>query len=574
MNFKKALCYILSLILILSIFTFSAITTTASTDEKISVSMGGRGIFYDADGYRIIPKGRKWTLGPVSGHYNDYVTNVSWTTTNKKVVALNNAWDRYCTVTAVGEGICSVNGVVESYYPLNADLKYMDNIHKFRVSRKATSISLKNMTINAGKTKMLKYSTTPSGDYCFYAAEPIFTSSNNKVATVDRLGNITALKKGTTTITVATSNGITEKCKITVKVPAVKKIKITKSQLILLKGKTKQLKAKLYPAKSSAKIKWSSSNKKVATVNSKGLINAKKAGKATIVAKVNSKIKSMCKVTVKNPPKSISFNKTAVTVRTGNTYKIKYTLKGKNSYGVVKWYSNNKNVATINSKGIVSAIAPGVAKITAKTVNGKKAICNVTVKYPLASQVTLNKPSLTLSVGEKEKLVANVTPYNYDGILTWSSSNTNVATVDHEGNITSISVGTAIITAKAGPKAVSKCTVEVNDLPLDPNKYLNFYIRNTLSWASANKTVYYTDTSGIGFDVCAESTILKDAENHYFVLEDISKNDASVYLTYNDKFKENNITHHSFYIVFDGVKYLVEGSYYSGFYCELADDNT
>lgn len=123
------------------------------------------------------------------------------------------------------------------------------------------------------------------------------------------------------------------------------------------------------------KVKWSSSKKSVATVNSKGKITAKKAGTATITAKVGSK-KYKCKVKVEAP----KINKTSQTIHISDTY----TLKVNKTSQKVKWSTNNKNIATVDSKGKVTAKKAGTATITAKVGNSKYS-CKITVKYYGAS---------------------------------------------------------------------------------------------------------------------------------------------------------------------------------------------
>lgn len=566
MRFKKLLSAILSLILIISVTPTASIQAIA-TSEELHKYLGGRGVFYDAEGYRIIPKGKTWTLGPVSGHYDDYVTNVTWSTTNKNVVRLNSPSNqsRYCSVTAVNEGLCSVNGCVESYYALMADLKYMDNIHKFRVAQPAISILANDMSLNVGKTKMLNIKSTPSGNYSFYACEPVFTSSNPEIAKVDYRGNITALKKGKSTITVETSNGLEASCKITVTTPAVKKVKIKPANVTLAKGKTKKLNVIYSPANSKAPVKWKSSNSKVAKVDNKGVVTAKKAGTATITATVNSKIKSSCKIKVLNLPKKIKLKKSKITIRTDETFMLKYTLKPANAYQKLKWLSENTDVATVDSNGVITAKNPGETKITVKTSNNKKDTCIVTVKYPEAKEVSLDQNKLTLSVAEKEKLYAFVSPNKYEGRLSWKSDNPEVATVDEDGNVTAVGVGTAIITAKVNSKAYAECVVEVNDLPLDPYDYLTFKTSSHKSWAIDSKTIYVKDKSVLGFEVCQDSTKITGNEGITYlssaslsdskVIYNDVEYDKTIRLEFKYEFKENNITQYIFYIIFDGVKY-------------------
>jgi uncharacterized protein YjdB len=115
-----------------------------------------------------------------------------------------------------------------------------------------------------------------------------FKSSNTKVAKVNAKGVVTALKKGTAKITV-TNNGVKKTFKVTVKNP---KLNATKKTLKVKKNFTLKITGKI------GKATFTSSNKKVATVNSKGKITAKKKGTATVTVKTNG-IKLKCKITVK-----------------------------------------------------------------------------------------------------------------------------------------------------------------------------------------------------------------------------------------------------------------------------------
>lgn len=119
----------------------------------------------------------------------------------------------------------------------------------------------------------------------------------------------------------------------------------------------------------SKKIVWTTSDKKIATVK-KGVVTAKKKGKAVITAKVAGK-KYKCYITVKNQ----ELDKKKVTLSAGSTTK----LKVNGAYKTVTWKSSNSKVATVSKSGKVTAKAVGTAKITAKH-NGVKFTCNVTVK--------------------------------------------------------------------------------------------------------------------------------------------------------------------------------------------------
>ena len=151
-----------------------------------------------------------------------------------------------------------------------------------------------------------------------------------------------------------------------VQAEAANKVKINKTNATVYVGSSTTLKI----SGTKAKVKWSTSNKKIATVSSNGKVTGKKAGNATITAKVGKK-SYKCKVTVKNP----YLNKTKLSINVGKTYQLKIT-----GTKASKWSSSKKSVATVNSKGKVTAKKAGKTTITCKGNDGKFYKCTVTVK--------------------------------------------------------------------------------------------------------------------------------------------------------------------------------------------------
>lgn len=168
----------------------------------------------------------------------------------------------------------------------------------------------------------------------------------------------------------------------------------------------------------------------------------------------------------------VKLNKTKATVYVGKSTQLKVTGTTKK----VTWKSSNKKVATVTSKGKVTAKKKGTATITA-TVSGKKYTCKVTVKEIALKSISLNKTSLTLDKGNKYKLTVKYSPSNttVSKNVTWSSSNSSVATVDKEGNIYAASAGTTAITVKVGIKK-AKCVVTVKNSIEDNINKLKSYI--------------------------------------------------------------------------------------------------
>ena len=142
---------------------------------------------------------------------------------------------------------------------------------------------------------------------------------------------------------------------------------ISKKKVTLCVGQTVQLKIR----KTKKKAKWASSNKKIATVSSKGKVKAKKKGKVTITARIGKK-KYKCKVTIESP----KMNKSSISLNKGKNYQ----LKMKNTKQKYKWYSQNNNIASVTSSGKVFAKNSGTSYIYAKIAYGKTFKCKENVK--------------------------------------------------------------------------------------------------------------------------------------------------------------------------------------------------
>ncbi len=142
--------------------------------------------------------------------------------------------------------------------------------------------------------------------------------------------------------------------------------KLNKTKIVLAVSQTYALKLK----GTNKAVKWSTSNKKVASVTKKGVVKGVKKGTAVVTAKVGKKTYK-CKVTVEAP--KLSAAKKTVTAGTSFALKLNGTKRN------VKWYTGNKKIATVNQKGVVKALKAGKVKITAK-VGGKAYVCTVIVK--------------------------------------------------------------------------------------------------------------------------------------------------------------------------------------------------
>ena len=164
----------------------------------------------------------------------------------------------------------------------------------------------------------------------------------------------------------------------------------------------------------------------------------------------------------------VLLNKDAETLTEGDTITLSAevlpydTTYSKN----VSWSSSNEAVATVSADGTVTAKSAGTAIITATSENGMTASCTITVEKKLIpiTEVCLDKSSATLTEGDTATLTATVLPENttYSKDVSWSSSNSAVATVDANGTVTAKSAGTAVITATTENGKTAKCTITVS----------------------------------------------------------------------------------------------------------------
>ena len=228
--------------------------------------------------------------------------------------------------------------------------------------------------------------TTTSEPTTVSETEP--TTTTSEPTTVSKTEPTTVSKTEPTTV-----NAIPSTIPTTTK-PVVKKVSkvgLSKKSVTLIKGRNTTIKAKVSPTNATnKKLKWTTSNAKVATVNQSGKITAKGKGTATIKVRAldGSNKYATCKVTVKQPVTSIKLNKKTVTLKAKGSAKqktatLRATVSPKNANNKkVKWTSSKSKIATVNSKGKVTAKKKGTCYViaTAKDGSKKSAKCKIVVK--------------------------------------------------------------------------------------------------------------------------------------------------------------------------------------------------
>ncbi|SFB29572.1 Ig-like domain (group 2) [Acetitomaculum ruminis DSM 5522] len=236
----------------------------------------------------------------------------------------------------------------------------------------------------------------------------------------------------------------------------VSEIKLDKNSATIYAGKTTKIKAYALPETAINKdLAFSSSNKKIATVDEKGIVTAKKAGKAviTVTSLENNNIKAEFVVNVKANTIKLTAKKATLYTVNKKTLKLDACINGRNNSKLAKWTSSNKKIATVNNNGLVTAKKAGKVTITAKA-NGVSAKCEIVVLKPT---LKVDKTSVLLKKGKTLKLKVNATPATK---ITYKSSNIKIATVSDKGVIRAKKAGKVTITIKAN-NILKKVTVKV-----------------------------------------------------------------------------------------------------------------
>ncbi len=218
-------------------------------------------------------------------------------------------------------------------------------------------------------------------------------------------------------------------------------------------------------------VVWSSADKKIAYVDAKGRVRFFSPGKTTITATSKDGSKSgTCEVVVKGkliPVEAVKLEKKSIVTKIGKTEQLEARiLPKKASNKELTWESSDVKVATVDDKGLVTAIAAGKTIITVTTKDGNKTDkCEVVVqeKDIQVTAVELNKETVEKKAGETEQLEAKILPENATNKkVTWESSDVKVATVDENGLVKAVAAGevTITVTTEDGAKtAVCKVVV-------------------------------------------------------------------------------------------------------------------
>ena len=329
-----------------------------------------------------------------------------------------------------------------------------------------------------------------------------WNSSNNGIVTVKN-GSVTAVGKGSATIAVS-SNGKTASCPVTVQ---DYELSLSEAYISMFAGESRNLTA--VGAPSGVSVSWSSSNSRVATVNG-GRVSAVSSGSSTITAQFNQGGRSYsatCQVNVSET--GITLSQYSISnLYVGGTVSLNASTSPTGQS--ISWSSSNSSVATVSNSGRVSAVGAGNATITAQFVYGGTTYsesCSVSV---IEVSVRISDSSLSMAVGDSEYLSAITSPSGES--VSWSSSDSSVASVNSSGRVKAVGAGSATITATitaAGRAYSDSCRVNIEapsiqispknlSISVGDTKYLDAYVIPNLrvTWKSDDRDVATVDSVG------------------------------------------------------------------------------
>jgi len=341
------------------------------------------------------------------------------------------------------------------------------------VSVPVTGLSLNKSSTNIliGSSEQLSATLTPSNAS---NANVSWSSSADSIASVNAGGLVSAHAEGTATITATSEDGsFSDTCTVTVSSSsiAVTGITLSKNSTTINKGVSEILVSSIAPANATNQnVSWSSSNEGVVSVSASGEILALDGGSAIItVTSADGSFTDTCTVTVNVPVVGIVLNKSATTIAVGATETLTATFNPADaSNQQVSWTSGNASVATVNNSGVITAVGAGSATITVTTSDGSYSdTCTVIVIVPVTG-VSLNKGATTLVIGATETLIATLAPAGAsNSAVTWTSSNSSIASVNSSGLVTASAVGTATITVTTADGGFTdSCAVTVSGVPV------------------------------------------------------------------------------------------------------------
>ena len=477
---KRVLAFLMCGLMIFSSVPFSPL---AEFFDFALTAVAATGLDVEFDGITVLVKG-EGVLTPVVTFNGEPLTSgftCQWTSDDTSIATV----DENGRVKGVSAGEVKIKLEVSYVYE---DILYRDTygtaveVVDFIPVENLRPVDSTSISIMEKATKQLRVTVEPatatkkelswkSSDESVVKVTSSGLVSNNPQAYAEIIG----VGEGTATVTYTTTDETNRTGSFTVTVkPLVKAISLPPYVVVPVTSSGYVIDRQVTPASATQKLDWSSDNRNVCLVDSLGVITPVGAGVTYVYARAtDGSTVSPAKtyVVISDGTKSISLDKTSLAMEVGDK-NIDLTATCKMNSDIsytdaVSWKSSDTAVATVSSVGIVKAVGPGTAKITATTADGSNlsAVCSVTVTQPVKG-VSLPQNAVCW-VGGSIGLTATFDPSNAsDKRVTWTSSDTDIATVSASGLVSGKKEGEVKITVKTADGGyTAECTVSVEYPP-------------------------------------------------------------------------------------------------------------
>jgi len=329
------------------------------------------------------------------------------------------------------------------------------------------SFNRDSITISVGRYVTVYAEISPVGAL---GNDVIFSTSDESIASVNRDGKLRALHVGDCELT-ATSKydkSISTTIPVHVIVP-VRDIEIIAEDKGVVLGETVQLTTEIIPTDATMQsIVWSSRNDSIATVSQDGLVTGISRGDVYIKAvTADERASDTIRITVKQPPESVTVSPEAVTLAEGKNQKLSATVLPRDTNDkTVLWSSADESVATVSNRGVITGVELGQTVITGTCKDNPNATVSVPVTVlKLASSVAFDQSSYEIILGDSLQLNHTVYPAETSNqAVTYRVGNKYVASIDENGVVTALKGGTTTVTVTTADGSRKKGTATIKVL--------------------------------------------------------------------------------------------------------------
>jgi len=349
------------------------------------------------------------------------------------------------TGTAPGEGILTV------YSVQNPEIRERFRVLVVQPVTKLTSTAA-NPSVAVGQQLTLEVQAAPENASI---KDVVWTSDNEKTATVTQDGVVTGVARGNARIAATAQDGSKVRANINVRVVQnAEEITFTNQEATVDAGKTVQLKATVLPRNTdNKKVTWSSSDESVATVDAQGRVKALSLGTCEITCSSEAvpEVKASATIHVQQPVAKITFTG-PFSMYLGDTGKISWTVEpGNASNPALKLTSGNRKILDVTDDGVITGYQAGETTITAVTTDGSNRRARVKFKVMQHVEgVHMLRHTAYVDRGETSTAGAILEPKNAGNHnMSWQTDDPGIATVSGTTNrvkITGVRNGTTTVT--------------------------------------------------------------------------------------------------------------------------------